>query len=89
MDITIVRDEYGQMWAVCEHETLFGFSHSREEKSWRFWMPGRAFDPMVFKGRFPLSYFQDACRATWFIRHGEGMGDIVIVVKGRNYIGLK
>ena len=89
MDIKIFKDDWGMLYAMDGYKSSFKFSHRKDENLWYFWMPGHDYDPMIFKGRFPLSYFQDACRAIHFIDHGEGLGDIVIVVKGRNYIGLK
>lgn len=77
------------MLAWAGNECLFQFEHRKDEKAWYFWMPCHAYDPKVFKGRFPMDYFRDACLANYFIHKGDGLGELVIVVKGRNYIGLK
>ena len=90
MEIEIRTGEDGRSALFAYSKTcLFQFEHRKNENSWYFWMPGHPYDPMVFKGRFPLGYFKDACRANFFIDHGFGIDEDVVVVKGRNYIGLK
>jgi len=90
MEIEIRTGEDGRRMLFAYSKTcLFQFTHRKDENAWYFWWWGHAYNPMIIKGRFPLKFFKEACRANYFIDNGCGIDDDVIVVKGRNYIGLK
>ena len=90
MEIAIKKEkESGALLAYSSGKCLFDFQYRKGEKSWYFYGWGRAYRPLIFKGRFPLEYFKNACRANHFIEFAEGIDEEVTVVKGRNYIGLK
>ncbi len=78
MKITITKDRYGLMTVTDEgFRCLFNMEH-RGCGDWYFWMPGRAFDPIIKHGdEFPLDYFKDACRACYFVWNDKGLRDEV------------
>lgn len=88
LEITIRKDKYGHLFAYSK-TCLFQFERRKEERCWYFWMRGHAYDPKIFRGKFPITYFEDACRANHFLDYGEGVDALVQVVSGKSYVGIK
>lgn len=89
MEIKILKDCYGHMFALDGTVALFEFEFREDPGSWFFWMPGRSFYPRIIPGKvFPMGYFLDACRAVNFIRKDIRL-DEVVTVKGIEHTIVK
>jgi len=81
LEIEIVKDEYGCLYASAEYQTLFKFRHQTELNRWLFWVIYK--DATIFPGEsFPFEYFYDACRAKYFLLNGGKMPEYVRITKG-------
>ena len=87
LDITIKADKYGNgnLFAFGPYE-LFQFDWRKETGSWLFWLRGNL-DPDSFLGKeFPMKYFEDACRAKFFIKNGGPMPDGINIIEGKELL---
>ena len=51
MEIKITKDNYGHLYAVEGVVAMFQFGYQADRNEWLFWMPGRAYDPTIIKGK--------------------------------------
>ena len=100
LNIQIRKNEHGNLAAIFENEdgraygynSLFQFAH-RNGAMWLFWLRRgyRASD--LFEGKrkdFPLAFFIDACRATYFLHpRGGELPDEVRITYGGGHIGMR
>lgn len=85
LNVTIKINKYGSMFAYAPFE-LFQFEWRKDEKRWLFWLRGQ-FDPDSFPEKeFPMKYFEDACRAKFFIKNGGPMPDSIVIDAGKELI---
>lgn len=87
LQVEIIRDKYGCLFACVPSFMLFKFVYRPEKDLWLFWL-GSHFNPVMFAGKkFPEAFFNDACRAKFFILNGgPAMHDSVKITKGRRYV---
>lgn len=85
LKITVLRAENGNLAAYAPYE-LFQFIWRKETLSWLFWLRGN-YNPYSFPGKeFPRKFFEDACRAVFFIKNGGPMPDNAVIVEGEELI---
>lgn len=89
IDITITKDEYGQLRANKNGLCLLKFEWREEEGDWYFWLANN-YCPTVFEGReFPMEFFTDACRAMAFVTRwyrGDRLPDGIQIVSGKKFL---
>jgi hypothetical protein len=92
MEIEIVKNRWGSLFAVYGAVGLFQFEYRTKEHggpAWYFW-PRGDYDPEIFKGRksdFPMDYFKDLCRSRVFTAgFVKGLSEDVSIIKGENFV---
>ena len=86
--IGIEQNQYGNLFATAGRNTLFRFRQdSVIGPQWMFYPEGE-YAPVIFEGEeFPEEYFNNLCKATYFIQmHVDEYPQSVEVVKGRKYL---
>ena len=77
LKIEIKRGDNGNLWAICDGWlSLFEFDY-RVDIGWCFWLLGNR-PSRIERGNFPMQYFIDACKATYFFNNGELPTDVEI-----------
>lgn len=85
LHVTILANKYGSLLAYAPF-ALFRFEYRKKEKRWLFWLRGDL-DPDSFPGKtFPQKFFQDACRAMFFVKNGGPLPEGVIISEGQELI---
>ena len=85
LNVTITTSKYGSLFA-CAPIKLFQFEWRKKESRWLFWLRGEL-DPDSFPGKeFPRKYFEDACRAKYFIKNGGPLPESVTINQGEDLI---
>ena len=82
------KDRAFSAYAENDFVPLFHFEYRSEVPAWYFWLRGEA-NPTIIKGQrkdFPIEFFENACRAKYFIRFEKGINDEVNIIKAPNYI---
>ena len=96
MDIAIIKDNYGALFAYEKENDVFplfqfGYRADGDDAGWCFWSREKSW-PTIIKGGekdFPMEHFKKLCRATAFALWNCDLDQEVIIVKGGKYIGLK
>lgn len=94
MKIEIVKNKYGSCFAIEQESKYVLFQFEWRTKSfggpaWYFWLRKDIYSPYVFnvkKNKFPMEFFENACKAKGFILCGKFMDENVEIVKGIEYI---
>lgn len=89
IDITITKDQYGQLQANNNGLCLLKFEWREGEGSWYFWTANMDM-PTIFEGNdFPMAFFADACRATAFVTRwyrGDRLPDGIQILSGKKFL---
>ena len=75
MEITIIKNNYGSLFALHNGRALFQFEERGMDDfmgkgKWFFW-PRGDYNPTKFTGKFPRTYFLNLCKAIVFITGDE------------------
>lgn len=87
MEPVTIKKENGNLCAYAGILYLFEFRFIPETKAWIFWVPGLG--PKEKEGRaFPWIFFQDLCRAVYFLRYDKPLytSDSVFILSGKSYV---
>ena len=83
LQITILKNRYGSLFACAPYE-LFQFEY--RGGYWYFWLRTQ-YDPDMFPGKtFPKEFFENACRARYFIMNGGPMPVDIEITEGEELI---